>query len=1350
MTMTIEDELTLIRRNRSPVPARDAPAAAPAPPPLDPAAPEPVAQEPAKPDPRAGLPPQERGVAPGPSNADFSDVMGAGWRKTTIETDAWNYTRRKRNALATEMFDLLSPEARARMDMKNRDLNSQWQSFEDQVLAQVAIERAATPVGKFDNLPLDRAQFDSRIDAERRAEWEDAVAVTGQRGGGVAEFLGSSGRYMTDQTSLALLPFGLYGSAFRVIASSAVLGAVAEAAVLPREFRVAEELGLQDPDAAGRILGGAVAGGAIGGAILGLQRLVRSLRAGINDSRPPGADPLDHEIRIDEAEANLRGDPTVREATAPRLPPLARADGLSYNEAATLDAIIGVESGGRANAQNPASSARGLGQFISTTWMDMIRRHRPDLMEGRTPNEVLALRDDGQINAEMTRLYARENHDMLRAKGLPAGPGEIYLAHFMGPGGAVRALSAPLDTPIAQLMTPKEIAANKGIRFGNKSFADFTAADLRGWSQRKMRRAYDPNASTDMPDYSGYTTSRGYTGTGQVSAGDEFRIDVQYEVVDVSSLTRASGRFQPRDRSRITSDAWIADTAARLDPALLLPSPDASHGPPIVGQNGMIESGNGRVAAIERAYAQAPDRATAYRTAIEAAGYAVPQGVERPVLIARRTSAMTDDDLQRFTVAAQDSGVARMSSTDMARAQSQAMTAPVVARLDPTQPLTADANGGFVRAVLAALSRSERNALFDDKGLLNREGQRQLREALFARAWPDPTILTRYTETDAGDLKSLMDALERAAPSWVALRADIEAGRVVPEMDISGHVIDAMLLIGNARALSSREGLSIGKALDEMLDEVDLLAGPVAPLTVALVRKFWRNGRVASADDVAGFLTRYADDARRAGASGALFDAPGPRDVLRAIDNKTFADLPEDLGTPRSTQTPAPPAAMLAEDGFDQGAASPEAMAADAEIRADIEGRAAPVTAAEPMFDAGAVLARLAEENPDYRAAIAAQQAIAPTTMLDGYGTDAFWQQRKYRDAEGGDLLGRDAAVTYLVKRALALGWSDEGLSPGTIRAERKAKILIGPPAAGKSVISNPLARARGAAIVDADEAKKVIPEYGRGEGAAAVHEESAELSNFALDRLIDEGTNLLLPKLGGSPASIERLVARLKEDGYEVDLFEIVTAPGVVIDRMIGRGVATGRFIPPGVMADGIDGAPRTYQILKAKGIADGYARIDNNAALGQPRGILEGGPEVSADVAGGNGSDRGSYIGSDVRTPEGAEGSRQGLTPRADPGAPDKPTPDTPPTTPDAPLTRRNPVAQGVRDATTAAIGTVNPDAAARRVAADLDAEFGSLPIEMPDGTSRTAREVLQDLDDDAGFDAFIQSCAIFGGAT
>lgn len=986
MTITIEGELDMIKGRKRPIPPQPptgpagGPIAVPAPTPSEtPASPPPApAAAPVDvvaPDPFAypddGLPAPEVNLPPLPaSDAGTWDVMTAAWQNETVRTDVGNYAHDLRSSIVYDMFNALPPAV-------GRDLYSRWNAqagtsgfrgfaaFEAAVLSAVAQEVPRDP-GKWGEYPLDSAALTTRVNERRRAVIDDTDAILDQPGGGIAEFIGASGRAIIDPVNIAMMPFGAgAGGAMRIIATEAFLGGVAEAATLPREFAVAEELGLAEPQIIDRIVMGAAVSGGLTGGILGLvagAKRFMARNASTQAAVLPGDDALTAEQMIAGAEAAMRGEETVQDVIGQNPPTTGRVDttglispsatntpGLRYNEDAVLAEIIGVESGGVATAQNPNSSARGLGQFIGSTWLATVRRHRTDLLAGRTENEILALRDDPALSIEMTRAILRDNQAALAAAGIDPGPGEMYLAHFAGSGGAVAIMRATPDTPIAGILGRRVIAANASIRFNGKRFAEFTAGDLRAWAQNKMRRAYDPSTARDMPVFPEGGTSRSYTGNGQIRVGDEFTIDVDYEVVDASTLIRASGNLQPRDRSRIASDAWIADTAARLDPAQLMPSPTADRGTPIVGPDNIIESGNGRFGAITRAYERVPDRAQAYRSAIEAAGYAIPEGVTQPVLVARRTSTISDADRPRLTVAAQDSGVAQMTPMELARATAQTLNPATLSRLDGAAPLASDANGDFVRAALSNIPRSARNAMFDDGGLLNAYGQRQLREALFARAWPDPDLIKRYTEGGDPDLKSLMEALDAASPQWAALRADIEAGVVAPEMDISGHVMDAMRMIASARQLARTNKTPVAQVMSDLLDAVDMIEGPVAPLTVALVRKFWPNGRAASADDVTQFLQRYAVDARKAGASGGLFDAPAPRDVLMAIDKPAFGNLPDDMGPVRGFATPATkPAPAPLDKGFDTGADAPEAVAADAEIVAGLTAPDAVIDTAAP------------------------------------------------------------------------------------------------------------------------------------------------------------------------------------------------------------------------------------------------------------------------------------------------------------------------------------------------------------------------------------------------------------------
>jgi hypothetical protein len=157
-----------------------------------------------------------------------------------------------------------------------------------------------------------------------------------------------------------------------------------------------------------------------------------------------------------------------------------------------IDSIIGAESGGDPNARNPNSSATGAGQFIAGTWLDTIKSARPDLAQGKSDDELLALRSDPQLSRQMTEAYAAQNGTILSNAGHPVTPGNTYLAHFAGPQGAVSVLSADPNTPIDKVLTPAAVKANPFLQ-------GMTAGDLRAWADRKMGGAQPAPASPAGP-----------------------------------------------------------------------------------------------------------------------------------------------------------------------------------------------------------------------------------------------------------------------------------------------------------------------------------------------------------------------------------------------------------------------------------------------------------------------------------------------------------------------------------------------------------------------------------------------------------------------------------------------------------------------------------------------------------------------------------------------------------------------------------------------------------------------------------------------------------------------------------
>jgi hypothetical protein len=147
------------------------------------------------------------------------------------------------------------------------------------------------------------------------------------------------------------------------------------------------------------------------------------------------------------------------------------------------DKFFSVESGGDANAINPNSTAKGAGQFIEATWLDMLAKHRPDITGSR--DELLSLRTNKDLSREMTDAYAADNGGILKGAGLPVTPGTQYLAHFAGPKGAVGLLNADPAAPAGSVLGAAAVKANPFL-------AKMTAGDVAAWADRKMGGASAP------------------------------------------------------------------------------------------------------------------------------------------------------------------------------------------------------------------------------------------------------------------------------------------------------------------------------------------------------------------------------------------------------------------------------------------------------------------------------------------------------------------------------------------------------------------------------------------------------------------------------------------------------------------------------------------------------------------------------------------------------------------------------------------------------------------------------------------------------------------------------------------
>lgn len=145
----------------------------------------------------------------------------------------------------------------------------------------------------------------------------------------------------------------------------------------------------------------------------------------------------------------------------------------------TLSCAIQIESAGKPLAKASTSSALGLGQFLNATWLETVRRHRPDWCVGRSDAQVLALRKDPKCSIEM---LARHWEDNGKAMGSYES-GDLYLAHFAGVGTARKLVRASASADCATVFDQRAINANRSILAGK------TCGQVRAWATSKMAKA---------------------------------------------------------------------------------------------------------------------------------------------------------------------------------------------------------------------------------------------------------------------------------------------------------------------------------------------------------------------------------------------------------------------------------------------------------------------------------------------------------------------------------------------------------------------------------------------------------------------------------------------------------------------------------------------------------------------------------------------------------------------------------------------------------------------------------------------------------------------------------------------
>jgi hypothetical protein len=345
--------------------------------------------------------------------------------------------------------------------------------------------------------------------------------------------------------------------------------------------------------------------------------------------------------------------------------------------------------------------------------------------------------------------------------------------------------------------------------------------------------------------------------------------------------------LQPRDRNKGSSMLQIQKIAKNVKPELLGDNGQSNGGSPVIGADGVVESGNGRTIALMAAY-KAGD-AEGYRQYIidNAAAHGLSgadiEGMNKPVLVRVRQGEMDMDHRAEFARQSNQTGTAPMTPTENARADSVRITDEDMAMYMPSESgnILAGSNQEFLKRFGSRLGDLEVGGLSTPDGRWTKQMADRVQAAVFFKAYGNESLLSLVAEEADPDVKNILSGLNQAAPAFARARSITED---LGDLDIISNIVESIDMIRDAKA----KGSSIKQTIDQggLFGDVDPVSGKIAEFLEDSARSSKRIG--LSLSTMAQFLEQELNSQKQDG----LFEmAPATKADLVAAANKQLSEV---------------------------------------------------------------------------------------------------------------------------------------------------------------------------------------------------------------------------------------------------------------------------------------------------------------------------------------------------------------------------------------------------------------------------------------------------------------------------